>query len=335
MGLATRVVDVSEHGQRISLDRGFLVVSDDSGERGRVPIDDVGALLLSAYGTSCTSPLVVALAERGALVVHCGRNHLPVAWTLPVSGHHAQARIMSAQVDSGRPLNKRLWRYIVQAKIGAQADALAMNGVGRAILDGLVGLVRSGDPANVEARAAHAYWPALFGADFRRDREADGVNAVLNYGYTVLRSSSARACVACGLHPGVSIRHRRDPLALADDVMEPFRPVVDCCVARLAAESRAQVTREVREELVELLGDVEAGVLRFVRSIAEAYVSGVCPIWKRADVAPSPVRHTNDDGRQPQVGDATTARTSGPRLREDTVLGVHEEVSWFDCHDDS
>ena len=76
----TRVVDVSTHGRRVTLDRGFLVVSDDDGECGRVPLDDISALVLSAYGTSCTTPVVVALAERGAIVVTCGKNHLPVAW---------------------------------------------------------------------------------------------------------------------------------------------------------------------------------------------------------------------------------------------------------------
>ena len=326
--LASRVVDVSEHGQRLSLDRGFLVVGGEDCEIGRVAIDDVGSVLLSAYGTSVTTPLVVALAERGAVIAYCGRNHLPVAWTLPVAGHHAQTRIMAAQVDAGRPLSKRLWRYIVQAKIGAQADALDVRGQSRVMLDGLIEKVRSGDVTNVEAWAAKVYWPALFGSDFKRDREADGVNAVLNYGYTVLRASAARACVASGLHPGVSIQHRRDPLALADDVMEPFRSIVDCRVAALADESRAQVTREVREDLVETLGgDVEIGLLRFVQSIASAYVTGECPVWRRNHVAPGALRPANDYGRDAQGGDPVPARTSTTRLREDPTVGLREEVS--------
>ena len=326
MNATARVVDVSEHGQRLSLDRGFLVVSGDGVELGRVPIGDVGAVLLSAYGTSCTTPLVVALAERGAIVAVCGRNHLPVAWTLPVAGHHAQTRIMAAQVDAGRPLNKRIWQHIVRTKLGAQGDVLSVRGLDRAPLDALAATVRSGDPANVEGRAAAAYWTALFGPAFRRDRDADGINAVLNYGYTVLRASAARACVASGLHPGVSVQHRRDPLALADDVMEPFRPLVDCRVAVMADERRAQVTREAREELVELLGgDVEIGLLRFVQSIASAYVTGH---WGGGDVALGAVRPANDDGRDQKGGDALSERPSTARIREDPVVGLCEEVSW-------
>ena len=332
---AAHVVDVSEHGRRLSLDQGFLVVRDADRELGRVPIDDVGAVLLSAYGTSCTTPIIVALAERGACVAYCGRNHLPVAWTLPVAGHYAQTRIMAAQIDVRKPLSKRLWRYVVQAKIGAQADALAARGKNRVLLDGLVSLVRSGDPANVEARAAQVYWPAMFGSAFRRDRDAEGVNAVLNYGYTVLRSSFARAIVASGLHPSVSIKHRRDPLALADDLMEPFRPIVDCRVAILHDESRAQVTREVREELVDLLGgDVELGILRFVQSIAETYVTGKCPVWRRAHVAACAVRPANDGGRDSEGGEPVPPRPSEPRLREDAIVGLHEEVSRNDDDDD-
>ncbi len=321
--VATRVVDVSEHGQRVSLDRGFLVVTGEDGELGRVAIDDVGAVLLSAYGTSVTTPLVVALAERGAVVAVCGRNHLPVAWTLPVAGHHAQTRIMAAQVAAGRPLNKRLWQYIVRAKLGAQGDVLAARGLSRVPIDASAKAVRSGDPSNVEGRAAAAYWLALFGPSFRRDREAEGVNAVLNYGYTVLRASAARACVASGLHPGISIQHRRDPLALADDVMEPFRPIVDVKVAALADERRAHVTREVREDLVELLGgDVELGLLRFVQSIAESYVTGKLV----GHVALGAVRPANDDGRDTQGGDTVPVRPSTARVREDSVVRLCEEV---------
>jgi CRISPR-associated protein Cas1 len=331
---ASRVVDVSEHGRRVALDSGFLVVHGDTGELGRVPLDDVSAVLLSAYGTSCTTPLVAALAERGAILVVCGRNHLPAAWALPVAGHHAQTRLCAAQVGASKPLNKRLWRYIIQAKIGAQADVLEARGRSRVLLDGLVRLVRSGDPMNVEARAAQLYWPALFGASFKRDRGAEGVNAVLNYGYTVLRAACARATVAAGLHPSVSVKHRRDPLALVDDLMEPFRPVVDGCAARLAGEGRAQVTREARAELVELVGGLDLGLVRHAQSIATAYVTGRCPVWRRADVVAGTVRHADNDRVGTQSGGEVQERPSGPRLREDAAVGVCTEVPGIDIDDD-
>jgi len=334
MHATARVLDISEHGRHLSLANGFVLIHEGDRELGRVPVEDVAAVMVSAYGTSITTPLVAGLAQHGAVVILCGRNHLPVAWMLPIVGHHAQTRIVAAQVNARRPLHKRLWQYVVQAKIRAQADLLAASGKESALLMGLIGLVRSDDSTNVEARAAQAYWPMLFGPGFRRDREADGVNTVLNYGYTVLRASTARAIVASGLHPSVSIRHRRDPLALADDLMEPFRPIVDACLLRMTPEGRKHVSRESREQLVEALGGrVELDVLRFVQSIANAYVTGRCPTWRRTGVASGAVRSADDHGRYSQGGHPVSAVASEVGLREDAVVGVCEEVSRAACHD--
>jgi len=240
MGFPARIVDVTENGRHLSLERGFLVATQDRVEVGRVPLDDVAAVIFSAYGSSYTNPLVVALAARGAVLVTCDERHLPVAWTLPIAGQESQTRIVSAQIGASKPLNKRLWQYLVRAKIRACADVLGLMGKPRAILDALVPQVDSGDTKNVEATAAQRYWPTLFGSSFRRDREAPGVNAMLNYGYTVVRSAVARAVVSVGLHPSVSIQHRRSPLALVDDLIEPFRAVVDCraCTAARCPSGR-------------------------------------------------------------------------------------------------
>ena len=114
--------------------------------------------------------------------------------------------------------------------------------------------VRSGDPDNREAQAAQAYWPRLMGRQFRRDRNAQGMNALLNYGYGVLRAATARAIVAAGLHPSLSLHHRSggNALALADDLMEPFRPTIDLSARRLVMAGQNQVG-DAREELVACL----------------------------------------------------------------------------------
>ena len=127
------------------------------------------------------------------------------------------------------PLRKRLWQQLVQAKIGAQAAVLRERTGSAAPLDAMTAKVRSGDPDNTEAQAARAYWPRLFGPEFRRDRTAEGANALLNYGYAVLRAAVARAVCGAGLHPSVGLHHhnRYDALCLASDLMEPMRPLVD------------------------------------------------------------------------------------------------------------
>lgn len=333
MGFPSRVVDITEHGRHLSLDRGFLVVTEDRAVIGRVPLDDVGAVVFSAYGGSYTNPLVVALATRGAVLVTCDKRHLPVAWTLPIAGQEAQTRIIAAQVDASKPLNKRLWQYVIRAKIRACADVLEVTSKERGVLDALVPMVDSGDTKNVEATAAQRYWPALFGPGFRRDREAEGVNSLLNYGYTVLRSAVARAVIASGLHPSVSIKHRRSPLALVDDLIEPFRAVVDCRVATMARDGRTSMTRDARVDLVDVLDlggqdgpSVVQGIEAFVRSIAKAYVDGVPPKEGGRRVAHGDVRPADDDGRAEEGGNEVQERPSGPRLRTAPVVDVHEEV---------
>lgn len=178
-----RIVDIATDDLHLSAYRGFLVVSLDRQEQGRVALDDIQAIIVHAHGVTWTTSLVVALAERGAIMVMCAANHSPVAIMSPIDGHHAQAARMRAQWDAPRPLFKQLWQKIIVAKITMQASLLAAQGRDETDALGLMARrVRSGDPDNLEAQAARKYWPALMGSAFRRDQNADGVNALLNYG---------------------------------------------------------------------------------------------------------------------------------------------------------
>lgn len=319
----TRMVEIAEHGRSLRLDRGFLVVQCEDTEIGRVPIDDVCSLVVSASGTGITVPLLLALAERGVPVALCDSKRLPSAWVLPVVGHHAQTRIMSAQADAPKALNDRLWQFIVQHKIAQQAAALECIGKNASGFRELIKLVRSGDPDNIEARAAQLYWPSLFGAGFKRDREADGVNSLLNYGYTVLRSAIARAIIGSGLHPSLSVKHRRDPVALSDDLIEPFRASVDVLVHDLASADQRHLTQAIRERLVARIVESDGDICRFVRRIASAYVESTAPKWKAADhVADCDVRSADREG-----GDEVQERTVDPRVLEASALGLYPE-SW-------
>jgi len=250
-----RIVDIATDGRHLSAYRGFLVVSEDRAEVGRIPLDDVAAVIVHAHGVTWTTSLVVALAERGALLVLCGTNHAPVAVCLPLDGHHGQNARMRAQWDAGKPLAKQLWREIVVAKIRWQAAVLDAQGIESGAFAMLARRVRSGDPDNIEAQAARRYWPLLMGEEFRRDRSAEGVNALLNYGYTVLRSLLARSVVAAGLHPSIGIHHanRGNAFALADDLIEPFRPLVDLVTVKLAAKGCSEVSADAKRAYAGLI----------------------------------------------------------------------------------
>jgi CRISPR-associated protein Cas1 len=255
-----RIVEVADDRRHLFVHRGFMVVKDTEGEHkelGQVPLDDIAAVIANAHGLSYTNNLLVELAERGAPFVLCAANHNVVGMLWPIDGNFEQSRRIEAQVDAAKPVHKRLWAFIVRAKLEQQATTLEAIGAPTVPLLALVKKVRSGDPENIEAQGARRYWPLLFGNEFRRDQRAEGINALLNYGYTVLRAATARAIIAAGLHPGIGLHHSHDgnAMRLIDDIMEPFRPVIDLKVWLLWHNNEQHVTPETKRALVRTLYD--------------------------------------------------------------------------------
>jgi CRISPR-associated protein Cas1 len=327
-----RIVEIAEEGRHLSKERGFLVVSAGRAEVGRVPLDDIGAVLATARGTSVSVALLAALAERGLPFVVPAANFVPAALLWPLAGHHAASRRMAAQIERTRPMEKRLWALVVAAKIRRQGWALQCLGRPAGGFARLARAVKAGDPDNLEAQAARRYWPLLFDAGFRRDPDAGGANALLNYGYAVLRAAVARSLCAAGLHPGLGIfhRHPQDPMPLADDMMEPFRPVVDEEVVRLFADGIVAVTVPAKRRLAALLlrdeqtaagtSPLATALLRCAASLADSYLTGepalefpalrlkdtaddADPEWLPDHVAGADVRSAGDDEAAAEGGD--------------------------------
>ena len=282
-----RIVEIAEDRRHLSLHRGFLLVEATAPPRaevGRVPLDDIQAVIANAHGLSYSHNVLVALGQRGVPFVLCGANHLPVAVLAALDGHHLQARRFDAQLAASLPTRKRLWAEIVKAKLSRQAATLEAAGASRAPLQALVAQVRSGDPANLEAQGARRYWSLLMGDGFRRDQGAGGANSLLNYGYTVLRACTARAVTAAGLHPTPSLHHANEgnAMRLVDDLMEPFRPAVDLRVWRMVQQGRTEVAPDTKRELVAAMFDelpTEVGTApvmvcaqRLATSLAQVYL---------------------------------------------------------------
>jgi len=225
-----RIVEVGNPAD-LRLHLRHLIVERDGTEVGRVPLEDMGVLLVDGPGIRLTRELLAACAAHTIAVVVSDERHLPASVLMPLEGHSLHALVLRQQVAAAVPRQKQVWRQIVQAKLTAQAELLQLRGLARPAreIHALVSAVQSGDPTNRESVGAAIYFGALFGDAFTRDRDAPGTNAMLNYGYAVLRATVARALVATGLHPALGICHhnRYNPLALADDVMEPVRPLVD------------------------------------------------------------------------------------------------------------
>ena len=249
-----QILELTRTGLAVHKRRGFLALDDGGVEAGRIGLEDIEAVLASNPALMWSNTALAELAARQVPVMVLGPSFTPVAVVMPLVGHHAQAERFRAQAEATLPMRKQAWANLVRHKIAAQAEALDRIGAPSRRLQRLLVAVRSGDPDNREAQAAQAYWPLLMGRKFRRDRKSAGANALLNYGYAVLRAATARAIVASGLHPSLSLHHRSggDALALADDLMEPFRPTVDLAVYRLLASGTAEV-KYARECLVACL----------------------------------------------------------------------------------
>lgn len=227
-----RVVDLSEAGAHLSIRDGLLHIRAEAGQV-TVPLEELAVVMAAHPAVTFTHAALSSLAQAGVIVVCCDERRLPAAMLLPVQGHHIQAERFQRQAQVTEPTRKRLWQQLVKAKIAAQARVLAGRGQADEGLEAMVDRVRSGDPENIEAQAARRYWQRLFPDGFRRDPLAEDQNRLLNYGYAVVRGVVARCVVGAGLHPSLGLNHhnRYNTFCLADDLIEPFRPLVDRVVA--------------------------------------------------------------------------------------------------------
>lgn len=245
--MAWRGVHITQPA-RLSLTDNQILVSREDGDV-RLPIEDVAWVVIDTPQVSLSAALISACMDAGMVIVLTDRTHTPSGMILPFHRHHRQAEIASIQIAASVPLKKRLWQAMVQAKIANQAAALTACGRDSTPLLAMAKLVGSGDPDNTEARAARAYWPRLF-ADFIRDDANDKRNALLNYGYAVVRSCVARALVASGLLPAFGVNHASiaNAFNLADDLIEPFRPHVDRVVWNITDQGRVSTGATTVEE---------------------------------------------------------------------------------------
>lgn len=250
-----KIIEIAHNQRHLSVFRGFMLVhsteKNNKAELKRIPLDNIAAIVGNAHGLSYTNNLLVALAERGVPFVLCGSNHNVVGMLLAVDGQHQQAKRFDAQISASMPTTKKIWSQIVKAKLGWQAITLEKAGLSSDYLKNLIKKVKSGDATNIEAQGARKYWTLLFGSAFRRDRAAEGINTLLNYGYTVLRATTARSVVAAGLHPTIGLHHKNEsnPMRLVDDLMEPFRPIIDLRVWQLHKENKNEINAETKQEI--------------------------------------------------------------------------------------
>lgn len=253
-----RILDFSEEAAHLSVRLANLVIRRAEKEELSLPLAEIGVVVASHPAITLTQAVLAGLCSAGGAFLTCDEKRLPVGLMLPLQGHFTQTERISIQVNAKLPVRKRIWRQIVCTKVLAQASVLDVEHGHDLGLAAIAKRVRSGDPDNVEAQAARRYWSAVFGDDsFRRDRDAADVNRVLNYGYAVLRAMTGRAVCAAGLHPSIGLHHhnRYSQFTLADDLMEPFRVVVDRAAIEISKTwgPNAELDRVVKAHLLESL----------------------------------------------------------------------------------
>lgn len=245
------VLEISDLGCHLATDRGFITLSVKGKQIKRIPFDHVGSLITQAHGITYTQNLLVKLADYNIPVVITDQSFLPVSMILPIAVHHAAAKHLKVQAESKLAQKHLLWQRLIKAKVNNQAAVLKQLAIPHH-LDLLLPQINSGDTRNVEAQAARQYWRLLLGESFRRKREGFTPNEMLNYGYTIFRSALARQICATGLHPSLGIHHKhpRNTFCLVDDLIEPYRPLIDYSVKHCLKIGFHELNKQVKGCLV-------------------------------------------------------------------------------------
>ena len=244
-----------ENKASISTKNLQLVIKTETRE-STIPIEDIGFLVIDHPEIYLSIPALNLLIDNNTAVIICNTNHLPNGMFLNLNSHHIQQEIFKNQINASAPLKKQLWQQTITEKITNQGILLQKITLKTNNFEFLASKVLSGDSSNMEGVAAKFYWKSFFEHNFKRERFGDYPNNFLNYGYAILRAATARALSGSGLLNTLGIHHKSkyNAFALADDIMEPFRPIVDEKVAEIMQNySEQELNTAIKAELLQIL----------------------------------------------------------------------------------
>lgn len=244
-----------ENKASISTKNLQLVIKTEARESS-IPIEDIGYLVIDHPEIFLSIPAMNLMIENNAAIIICNTNHLPNGMFLNLNSHHIQQEIFKNQINASVPLKKQLWQQTIVEKITNQGILLEKLTNKKNNFEFLASKVLSGDTSNMEGVAANFYWKSFFESDFKRERFGNYPNNFLNYGYAILRAATARALSGSGLLNTLGIHHKSkyNAFALADDIMEPFRPIVDEKVAEIIQNySEQELNTQIKAELLQIL----------------------------------------------------------------------------------
>lgn len=267
------IVEIGTNNKKLSVFAGFLRITEENEIIKEIPFDLILSIVVTSPTAFYTQPLLQKLAEEGIPLICCGKNYVPSGIFLPLIGHYKQSHVQRIQFNTKLTRQKKLWQQIVIEKVKKQAAVLKLYHR-QALLTPLIGRIMSGDSTNIEAQAAKLYFSALFGKEFKRDTEAEGINSFLNYGYAVIRACTARFTVAAGLCPSLAVKHKNqlNPLCLVDDLMEPFRPLVDAAVYQIFQENQLSEKETLTPRYKKMLAGILDTDLKTANTVSLVYL---------------------------------------------------------------
>jgi CRISPR-associated protein Cas1 len=253
-----RTVVINE-GEHIRIKENWLVVLEKETER-RIPLEDIYCLVVDNQQATVTIPAITALTDAGSHVLICNRQHMPVSAIYGYNTHYRPLNVIRRQISLTQDIKDTLWDKVIQAKLINQACVLELRSASSEKSERIRQLskeIKDGDSGNREGIAAKLYFRALFGTNFIRFND-DGINSALNYGYAIIRSAVAKTLVAYGFSCVLGIHHinENNPFNLADDLMEPFRPLVDMWVDENNEDLYDHLTKQQRLELIDLVNHI-------------------------------------------------------------------------------
>lgn len=260
-----------------------IVCPETKAEKGSVPVEDLGLLMLDHFQITISHQLIQWLMGNNVVIISCDAHHLPHGQMLPLHGNAIHSQRIKDQIEASEPLKKQLWKQTIECKIANQAAVLERLGTYSGPMYEYLNQVKSGDTSNMEGIAAQHYWKYLIHPDFLRERYGDSPNQFFNFGYSVLRSIVARAIVETGLLPVLGIFHKNkyNAYCLADDLMEPYRPFVDLLVIRWLEKNpeAEELTKEAKAYFLQI-ATKDVKIDEQVRPLLVAVKSTVSSLYK-------------------------------------------------------
>lgn len=250
------IIEISTDNKHLSVHLGFLRISEDKRVLKDIPLNSINSIIVTAHAVLYTNNLLQRLCEENIPLVILGTNYAPSGILLSYIGQNKQMEIQHLQIENKKPLQKKIWQLIIKEKIKNQARVLNLFHKKNNLME-ISKDVLSADSSNREAYAARIYFKMLFGDNFTRQNNSIIINGFLNYGYSVIRSALARYVVAAGLNPAYGVGHtnKLNPFCLVDDLIEPFRPMVDHCVYEIFVKNKniLELNREHKANISGLL----------------------------------------------------------------------------------